>query len=170
MRPIPDPNKNATWIDKFKNIINVLEKNRGEDALSMVLSILTAIGVTNVAIFTAYGMFSWPVSFIKGTKSARNQMQEIEERHLNITFNINCLKEKLKTTGSLSQSEMTRLQRLEEQQRINNFEERLVNLYRSSLFYKFRFILRPVQIFFGILIVLISIFIWISLVITKYGN
>lgn len=93
LREIPNDNgnntSNASWIDKFKNLIDILERNRGEDAMSMVLSILSAIGVTNVAIYTAIGMFTWPISFIKGTKSAKEQIQTIEDRHLNNTFNIN---------------------------------------------------------------------------------
>lgn len=168
LRPGPDPeNRNETWIDKFKNIIDVLGRNRGEDALSMVLSILTVIGVTNVAIYTAYGMFSWPVGFMKGTKSARDQLQEIEDRHLNNTFNINSLREKLRTTGHLTDKEMSRLRRLEEQERINTLEERFIVAYRSSFFYRLRFLFRPIQIAFGSFILVISILIWISLFITN---
>nr|XP_027197933.1 histone deacetylase 8-like isoform X1 [Dermatophagoides pteronyssinus] len=136
LRPTPDPNNNGSWIDKFKNIINVLEKNRGEDAMSMVLSILSAFGVTIVAIYTAFGMFSWPVSLIKGTKSARTQLQDIEDRHLNNSFNINSLREKLRTTGQLTDREMNRLRILEEQERMTNLEESFVNEYRESYFYR----------------------------------
>lgn len=172
LRDIPNSNNNGTdnssWIDKFENIISVLERNRGVDALSMVLSILTAIGVTNVAIYTAFGMFSWPVSFIKGTKSAREQMQEIEDRHLNNTFNINSLREKERTCGHLTDKELKRLRRLEEQQRFNSVEERYIKMYRESRFYQFRFLFRPIQILFGVLVLTISVLIWISLFITKY--
>lgn len=167
LRPTPDPNNNGSWIDKFKNLINVLEKNRGEDAMSMVLSILTAIGVTNVAIYTAFGMFSWPVSLIKGTKSARTQLQDIEDRHLNNSFNINSLREKLRTTGHLTEREMNRLRSLEEQERMTSLEESYVIEYRESYFYRLRFLFRPIQIFFGTIILLISILVWISLLITK---
>lgn len=158
---------NGTWIDKFEKIIGIFEKNRGEDAISMVLSILTAIGVTNVAIYTAFGMFSWPVDFIRGTKSASEHIQEIEDRHLNNTFNINSLREKQRTTGHLTDKELRRLQRLEEQERITSIEERYINLYRNSVFYKLRFLLRPLQIVFGVFVLLISILLWISLLITK---
>lgn len=171
LREIPNSNNNGTsnssWIDKFKNLIHVLEKNRGEDALSMVLSILTGIGVTNLAIYTAYGMFSWPVSFIKGTKSAKDQMQEIEDRHLNNIFNINSLKEKQRTCGALTDKEIKRLRKLEEEERLNSVEEQYINLYRNSLFYQFRYLLRPLQIVFGIGVLFISILVWISLLITK---
>lgn len=172
MREIPTGNDignntNASWIDKFENIIQMFEKNRGEDAISMVLSILSAIGVTNVAIYTAIGMFSWPISFIKGTKSAKDQMHEIEDRHLNNTININCLLEKERTCGRLTDKEMARLRKLEEQERINTLEERYVNLYRNSVFYQFRFLLRPLQIVFGGFVLGVSILIWVSLLITK---
>ena len=171
LREIPSGNgnntSNASWIDKFKNLIDILERNRGEDALSMVLSILSAIGITNVAIYTAIGMFTWPISFIKGTKSAKDQMQDIEDRHLNNTFNINSLREKERTHGHLSDKEMKRLRKLEEQERMNILEERFVNSYRNSVFYQFRFLLRPVQVVFGVLVLAISILIWASLLITK---
>nr|XP_027197934.1 probable lysosomal cobalamin transporter isoform X2 [Dermatophagoides pteronyssinus] len=167
LRPTPDPNNNGSWIDKFKNIINVLEKNRGEDAMSMVLSILSAFGVTIVAIYTAFGMFSWPVSLIKGTKSARTQLQDIEDRHLNNSFNINSLREKLRTTGQLTDREMNRLRILEEQERMTNLEESFVNEYRESYFYRLRFLFRPIQMTIGSIILLISILVWISLLITN---
>ncbi|OTF83938.1 hypothetical protein BLA29_001449 [Euroglyphus maynei] len=137
LRPTPNPNNNnQSWIDKLENLINVLEKNRGEDAMSMVLSILTAIGVTIVAIYTAFGMFSWPVSLMKGTKSARTQLQDIEDRHLNNCFNINSLREKLRATGHLTDREMNRLRILEEQERMTNLEESYVNEYRESYYYR----------------------------------
>lgn len=158
---------NQSWINKFENFIDILEKNRGEDAISMVLSILSAIGVTNVAIYTAIGLFSWPVGFIKGTKSAKAQKQEIEDRHLNNTFNINSLREKERTCGNLTDKERQRLRRLEVQERWNSMEERYVNSYRNSVFYQFRFLLRPVQIGFGVLVFAISVLVWVSLLITN---
>lgn len=173
LRQIPNNNGNSTndnssWIDKFKNLIDVLEKNRGQDALSMVLSILTAIGVTNVAIYTAIGMFSWPIGFIKGTKSAREQIQDLEERHLNNMFNINSLREKERTCGHLTEKERRRLARLEDQERMNTLEEQYVNSYRNTIFYQLRYLMRPIQIIFGVFVLIISILIWISLLITKY--
>ncbi|KAF7488373.1 putative lysosomal cobalamin transporter [Sarcoptes scabiei] len=167
LKPGPNTHQNETWIDKFKNIIDELEKNSGEDTISILLNILTFFGVSIVAFYTAFGMFSWPINWIKGTKSARNQMQEIEDRHLNNAFNINCLREKLRTTGHLTDSELNRLNRLEEQERRTNIEERFVNSYRNSLFYRFRYLIRPIQIFSGIIILLISLLIWISLTITN---
>lgn len=134
----------------------------------MVLSILTALGVTNVAIYTAIGLFNWPVSFIRGTKSAREQMSEIEDAHLNNTFNINSLREKERTSGHLTEKERARLRRLEEQERVNNLEERYVNSYRSSRFYQFRLLLRPLQILFGLCVLAISLLFWASLLITKF--
>ncbi|KAI2805818.1 putative lysosomal cobalamin transporter [Blomia tropicalis] len=172
LRQIPNNNGNSTnnnssWIDKFKNLIDVLEKNRGQDALSMVLSILTAIGVTNVAIYTAIGMFSWPIGFIKGTKSAREQIQDLEERHLNNMFNINSLREKERTCGHLTEKERRRLARLEDQERMNTLEEQYVNSYRNTIFYQLRYLMRPIQIIFGVFVLIISILIWISLLITN---
>jgi len=158
---------NQSWIDKFENFIDILEKNRGEDAISMVLSILSAIGVTNVAIYTAIGLFSWPIGFIKGTKSAKAQMEDIEDRHLNNTFNINSLREKERTCGNLTDKERARLRRLEDQERMTSLEEHYVKSYRDSIFYKFRFLLRPTQIAFGVIIFAISILIWVSLLITN---
>lgn len=147
-------------------MIGLLERNRGEDAISMVLSILTSIGVALLAFHTAIGMFAWPIGFIKGTKSANELRQEIEDRQMNNTFNINSLLEKQRTVG-LSQREAKRLHNLQEQERKNTMEERFVNSYRDSLFYKLRHMLRPVQIVFGIFILSISILIWVSLLITK---
>ena len=57
-------------------------RNRGEEALSMVLNILTMIGMVNLIFFTRFGIFSWPMDLIRGTRSARSQSEEIQEQHL----------------------------------------------------------------------------------------
>ena len=133
----------------------------------MALSILTSLGVINLVIYTGIGLFSWPIGFIKGTKSAHSQMMDIEDRHLNNAFNINSLREKQRTQGNLTSRELARLRRLEEQERRNNVEEHILSSYQNSLFYRCRYLTRPVQITFGVMVLGVSVLIWASLLITN---
>jgi len=144
-----------------------LGKNKGQDALSMVLSILTSIGVINLVIFTGFGMSSWPIGLIRGTKSARQQIEEIQDSHLINQTKINALKDRERIGNRLTARERRQLAKLEETERNISREENHLLFYRSSLFYKCRRLIRPLQIVFGFVAGALSLLVWISLLMTK---
>jgi LMBR1 domain-containing protein 1 len=160
-------NSSHEWIDDMKFILDDLTRNKGEDALSMVLSILTSVGVIQLVIFTAFGMSSFPIGLIRGTKSARLEMERIQDSHLTNQTKINALRDRERIGNRLTPRERRQLTKLEENERIITREEQYLLTYRGSLFYKLRNLVRPLQIGFGFILCALSLIIWVSLLITK---
>ncbi|CAG2164771.1 unnamed protein product [Oppiella nova] len=170
--PPPNSTTNGTnssheWIDDMKFILDDLTRNKGEDALSMVLSILTSVGVIQLVIFTAFGMSSFPIGLIRGTKSARLEMERIQDSHLTNQTKINALRDRERIGNRLTPRERRQLTKLEENERIITREEQYLLTYRGSLFYKLRNLVRPLQIGFGFILCALSLIIWVSLLITN---
>ena len=148
-------------------IWNDLSKNRGEDALSMVLSILSSFGIIQVVIFTGFGMASFPIGLIRGTKSAAQQIERIQDSHLTNQTKINALRDRERIGNRLTARERRQLAKLEENERAITREEQYLLTYRGSLFYKLRNLMRPIQIGFGFICGALALVIWVSLLITK---
>ena len=159
--------ENATEWEKIEFLFDNLKKNRGEDAIAMVLSILSIIGMINLIFYTGFGMFSWPMGLIRGLKSAQDQSEEIQEQHLVTQTRINALKDKQRIGGRLSSREMKQLSKLERSERNINRQEELVEEVRGSLWYKCRRFMRPIEISIGCVLGLLAFLIWMSLLLTN---
>ena len=162
------PATNSTEWEKIKEMFESLGTDRGEDAISMVLSILCVLGMLNLVFYTAFGMSSWPIGLIRGTSSARIQSEEVQNRSIIIQTRINALRDKERITSRLSPKEKRLLNQLEEEERAIRMEEQLVDQHRNSWCYKLRTILRPLEITIGVSAACLGLVLWISLLITKY--
>ncbi|XP_015791616.1 probable lysosomal cobalamin transporter [Tetranychus urticae] len=161
------PATNSTEWEKIKEMFESLGTDRGEDAISMVLSILCVLGMFNLVFYTAFGMSSWPIGLIRGTQSARLQHEEIQSRNIVIQTRINALRDKERITSRLTNRERHLLNKLEEEERTTRREEELVDQHRNSWGYKLRKILRPLEITFGVCAAVLGIVLWISLLLTN---
>ncbi|RWS17352.1 putative lysosomal cobalamin transporter-like protein, partial [Dinothrombium tinctorium] len=161
------PNSTTTEWEKLSVFIETFERKRGEDALSMVLNILCVIGMIHLVFYTGFGLFSYPIGLIRGTKSAKQEFEEIQDKHLANQTRINMLRDKERISGRLSAREKRQLCKLEEDERQIIREEQLVDQHRKSLRYKCRVIIRPAEITFGIATAILSLLIWISLLLTN---
>ncbi|XP_054152892.1 probable lysosomal cobalamin transporter [Oppia nitens] len=173
LQEIPSAVDNSTssnsseWINELRFIWDDFSRNRGEDALSMVLSILTSFGVLLLIVYTGFGMSSFPIGLIRGTKSARLEMERIQESHLTNQTRINGLRDKQRIGSKLTPRERRQLSKLEENERIITLEEQYLLTYRGSLFYKLRNLVRPLQIGIGFIAASLSLIVWISLLLTN---
>jgi LMBR1 domain-containing protein 1 len=163
----PPASANLTEWERIEFLFNDLKKSRGEDAISMVLSILTLIGMVNLIFYTGFGMFSWPMGLIRGLKSARDQSEEIQEQHLVNQTRINALKDKQRIGGRLSSRELKQLSKLERSERNISRQEELVEEVRGSLWYKCRRFMRPIEVAIGCVLGLLAFLIWMSLLLTN---
>ncbi|CAG2122698.1 unnamed protein product, partial [Medioppia subpectinata] len=80
---------------------------------------------------------------------------------------INALRDRERIGNRLTPREKRQLVKLEENERIITREEQYLLTYRGSLFYKLRNLVRPLQIGLGLLAVILSLIVWISLLITN---
>ncbi|XP_053210597.1 probable lysosomal cobalamin transporter isoform X1 [Panonychus citri] len=161
------PATNSTEWEKIKDMFENLGTDRGEDAISMVLSILCVLGMLNLVFYTAFGMSSWPIGLIRGTSSARIQSEEVQSRNIVIQTRINALRDKERITSRLTPKEKRILNQLEEEERTIRMEEQLVDQHRNSWSYKCRTILRPIEIIVGVFAACLGLVLWVSLLITN---
>lgn len=163
----PPPATNSTEWERIKEIFENLGANKGEDTISMVLSILCVLGTINLVFYTGFGVSSWPIGMIRGTSSAKRQFEQIQNRSIVIQTQINALRDKQRITNRLNAREKRLLARLEDEERTISREESLVDQHVHSWWYKLRIIVRPVEIFFGVAAASLTLIIWISLLLTK---
>lgn len=162
LKGAPD-NTTSEW-DRIQAFIDELEKNRGEDAIEMVLSILSVLGVINVIFYTGFGVASWPIGLIRGSRSVKKQLEEISNQHLVNQMRINTLREKERMSGGrLTQREQSQLSQLQEIERSITQEEKHLEGYRRGWFYRLRHPIRFIQIWTGVGGLAAGLVIWLSL-------
>lgn len=160
------PATNSTEWEKIKIIFDKFVENKGEDAISMVLSVLSSLGILNLIFYTGFGISTWPIGLIRGQRSARKQYEEIQERQLISQIQINALRER-EMMGRLNQREMQLMNELESVQRGIQQRETLVGDHRRSFLYKCRYLIRPIEILVGVCGLALSLLIWVSLLLTN---
>ena len=152
---------------KIEQFVNDFGKNHGEDALQMVLSVVSVLGMINLVFYTGFGVFSWPMGLIRGTRSARSQIEEIRDQHLVNQWRINALRDKERIEGRLTNRERRQLTQFEEAERQVVRDEATIEDFRSSLWYKCRLVIRPLEIAIGVTLGLLAVLIWVSLLLTN---
>ncbi|RTE78039.1 putative lysosomal cobalamin transporter [Fusarium euwallaceae] len=160
-------------LDYFKKLI---AQNHGEKALTFALGLLLTLGTLLYVVYTGAGFALLPISFIKAAPSisapqlsetTASQLEQNRERQRQI---------EMRNAGR--QEEMSRKDRREldalvrEEQTLVR-RERLAaeaqgegqsKIYRAWL--KICAVFRPIKLIGGILLLLLSVFIWVSMLIT----
>lgn len=147
----------------FNKIIHLAETTKVQDALNMVLTILTIGGFLNITFYTASGIFSWPIGLFLGTSSVANRFSAVNDRELILRMRINTLQEKSRV-GQLTTREREQLIEAENDLRDVEREEIALSGYSGSLTYKLRKCIRPLQILVGSIFGILSIVLVVTLV------
>lgn len=150
----------------FSKMVHLVGTNKFQDALNMVLTILTTVGFLNITFYTASGIFSWPIGLFLGTSSVANRFTAINDRELILRMRINTLQEKSRV-GRLTPREREQLVEAENDLREVEREEIALSGYSSSLTYKLRKCIRPTQIIVGSTFGLLSIVLVVTLIIVN---
>lgn len=162
--PLKDePPRNTTEWEKFKFLFTEIGINRGEKTLSFILNIFTSIGTVTLVIYTGFGLPTWPIGLMKGSKDALKEHESIREERRNTENKIAALRRKKK----LSSRECSVLADLEESQHLIERQERHLNEAELSWTSKCRLLIRPFQIILGILGAVFGFLIWLSLLLTN---
>lgn len=140
-----------------------METNKAQNALNLILTIITTAGFVNVSFYTASGIFSWPISLILGTSSVANRFTAVNDREVLLRMRINNLQEKARVSR-LTPREQEQLNEAENDLRELEREEVALNDYSGSLSYKLRKLIRPLQVVLGVVFGLLSIFLVVTLV------
>ncbi|XP_067142464.1 lysosomal cobalamin transport escort protein LMBD1-like isoform X1 [Centruroides vittatus] len=165
--PLKDePPRNSTEWEKLKFLFTEIGISRGEQSISFILNILTSIGTVTLVLYTGIGLPTWPIDMIKGSRNVIKEHEAVIEERKNTENEIDFLRKK-RSQKKLSSRESSTLSELEETQHLIERQERYLDEERHSWTYKFRFLIRPLQIVFGILGASLGFLIWLSLLLTN---
>ncbi|UPK98060.1 hypothetical protein LCI18_008995 [Fusarium solani-melongenae] len=160
-------------LDYFKKLI---AQNHGEKALTFALGLLLTLGTLLYVVYTGAGLALLPISFIKAAPSisapqlsetTASQLEQNRERQRQI---------EMRNAGrqeEMSRKDRRELDALVRQEQTLVRRERLAaeaqgeghsRIYRAWL--KVCAVFRPIKLIGGILLLLLSVFIWVSMLIT----
>lgn len=158
MKPsFPDP---SLIINK---IIHLAQTTKAQNALIMVLTIITGAGFLNVTFYTASGLIAWPIGLIMGTSSLATRVNDVNDREVLLRMRINNLEEKARASR-LTPTEREQLIEAQNDLRELEREEAALSGYSGSWTYKFRKAIRPVQIVTGCVFGALSILLMSSMI------
>lgn len=161
------PHRDNTSIDLdwFKNLIG---ETSGEHAISFVIATLIALGMVTFIVYTGPGLAVLPIGMIKGRYFAS------ADDHESVMAELTLNREKQRTieakyTGSMepmTRRDQRALEDLQKQERILTRRSRTIEEQRASWWTKALKILRPFQLFIGILLLALSTAIFVSMFLT----
>lgn len=150
----------------FNKIIHKIDGTKLQNALNLMLALITTSGFINVTFYTASGIFSWPIGLFLGTSSVANRFTAMNDREVLLRMRINNLQEKSRASG-LTPAERVQLVEAENDLRELEREEVALTDYKESLIYKCRRLVRPFQITTGIMFGILSIFLVVTLILVN---
>ncbi|CAI9727329.1 Hypothetical predicted protein [Octopus vulgaris] len=162
-----DNASNATDWQKIEDLLKSLGDNRGEDALSFLISSLSLLGMLAIITYTAYGMSAMPVRLIKGYRNIGKDRLAAEQIRSVTTKNIDAIKSKYTGRRSISSRDQARISELEENRRFLERQERHLAEEQSSCLRKCLLVFRPFEIFVGVFCLLLTLLIFLSLLLTN---
>jgi len=159
------PHNNATDIDI---ITYLFTDTKTEDAISFCISCLTLLGMLICVLYTGYGMSAWPMDLVKGRRSATVEIDEVSHNRHETQTEIDTIRNRERNiTGRLTSRDRQQLEELEERDRFLARREQHLDDAQRSCLTKCLLVLRPLQIFFGIMFFLMELIIFLSLLLTN---
>ncbi|GAB1607377.1 probable lysosomal cobalamin transporter [Argonauta hians] len=158
---------NATDWQKIEDLLKSLGDNRGEDALSFLISTLSLLGMLAIVTYTAYGMSAMPIRLIKGYRNISKDRQAAEQIRNVTTDNIDAIKSKYTGRRSMSSRDQVRVAELEENRRFIERQERHLAEQQNSCLRKCLLVFRPFEIFVGVFCLLLTLLVFLSLLLTN---
>lgn len=171
--PLRTPPKNMTAIsDKMKYLEKELEVySNGEQCVSILIGVLSMFGMILIVMYTGYGMSALPIGMISICKKTGNEEEEPNPRGLTKKERNEergrMLRAKANAGRTLTRWEKNQLRKIEEDERLQRRIERSNRDSKRGCCGKLAAILKPFRVFFGVLFLLISLLIVVSLLITS---
>jgi LMBR1 domain-containing protein 1 len=165
VKPGDKPTSPGNATDWAKNIID--SQNVPEASISFAIACLTVLGYLSWITYTAYGLSAFPIGIIKGKK-------HIAEDTSDITSTLQITKEKASAIQSKYLSGQKKMSKKDSEQ-LDLLKRKERVLARQNLrlrgentgWRKVWSIFKPFMFIFGILFLLFSILIWVSILLTN---
>jgi LMBR1 domain-containing protein 1 len=162
--------------DKFKWVQNLFDAEHsniiltvvGESAIAFTFSVFSLLGMFFLILYTGYGLGSLPFYLIKGKKSLSTAHYEMEMDKAEVRQRIRSLQEK-QTRKGLSNKEKKELQRLrDDEHNIDKKINKISSLLESDhMVSKLLTILTPFRVIIGMVSLVLSVLIFLSLFTTS---
>lgn len=158
-------NSNSTEWQKLESIFD-MESNWLENSLSLVISILSLLGMLALFTYTAYGMAILPIDLIRGSRGVKDEKLSVQDRKKETRDSINKIRSKYGGGRKITRRDAARIENLEENEALMNRQERHLEA-RDTCCQKMLIILRPFAIVFGILLIMVALLVFLSLLLTN---
>ncbi|KAK3091500.1 hypothetical protein FSP39_020283 [Pinctada imbricata] len=156
-------NSTSEWNKVQALFVDIANSTRFEDALSFVMSVLSLLGMMALVTYTAYGMSAMPMDFIKGRRSVKSERLAVQKDRSSIRDRLKAMREKYSSRGR----NPGRISDLEESEHLMARQEKHLADKESSCLRKCLTILRPFEVIFGVIFILVTLLIFISLLLTN---
>lgn len=162
------PGNSTTW-DKFEHVIVDLDKSRIQDALFLVLFVLTTFGMIFMIFYTGMGLSCFPVGLVRGSRKPEDEQSSVREKKFKVQTKISALMEKKQSGKKLSSREQRTLVDLQEEERLMTEQENYLERSQNTrvVFRKLRPMFRVLNIVVGVVGILFGFFLWLSLLLTN---
>lgn len=165
-KPLPSKSGNASDWDKLEALFD-MESNWIENSLSLVMSILSLLGMVTLFVYTAYGMAALPIGLIKGHRNVGMEKMQITNRKTETRAKVEGIRNKYtKGRRNMSTRDASRISDLEESEALMERKERHLEA-KDTCCQKCLVVLRPFQIVFGICFIALALLVFISLLLTN---
>lgn len=162
----PPPQNSSNW-EKMEFLFSEVGKNKGEDALSFVLSVLSLIGMVILIINTGYGISALPFSLVRGFQNIQFEHEECANRQITVQAKINAIKDKYRNGRLMASHDRRAMEALQEEERLMERQLNYLDTERHSWFNKCSCVIRPFEIVLGIFFGLLGLIIFISLLLSS---
>lgn len=164
-KQVANQNNSTSEIEKLAGLFD-MESNWVENSLSLVMSVISLLGLLIVVIYTAYGMASLPIELIKGHRNVRLERGDIQNRQEETRQKIKAIRDKYGRGKKMSNRDASTIATLEESEALMERQERHLGA-RDTCCQRCLIVLRPFAIVFGILLILVAILVFLSLLLTN---
>jgi len=160
------PPSNSTEWEKFEWFFSELESNQGKDLLLFLLNTLNMIGIGLLIFYTGYGVSSLPCGLIRPTRGVRMRRSSVERKIEEIERNIRDISGR-HGERQVPRFEQSQLERLEQQARLLRREHRDLDQRAKTAVSRLQVILRPFEMFIGVIFSIFGFLIFLSLLLTN---
>ncbi|CEG65235.1 hypothetical protein RMATCC62417_02058 [Rhizopus microsporus] len=149
-------------LDWFKKL---LTEDYGGKTISFLLACLILFGMLVFIGYTAPGLSLLPMDLMKGRRRLEDESEDVENRLIAAKERQRAIKAKY-ANRSLPVKEQRELDELEDEERLLARRLRTIQQYRSSLFQKLFYIVRPLEFTLGAILLCVTLVIAVSIFMT----
>jgi len=145
-------------------IINLVKTTPPEAAVSFAIASLTTIGFVSWISYTAYGLTAFPIGIIRGRKGVTEDASDLQSDLESTREKKRKLKSKYLGGKRISRKDESTLNLLDRKEKVLSRQGQRLN--NKSCWRTCYTIMKPFLFLFGIVFLLVSILIWVSILLT----